>query len=76
MVNIQKHVCLLNCKNSNSGLTLFLHNKQCFIFFKTGCGCHSKGIEDVTECDQDTGKCFCDDGWYGDKCFVGKFFIK
>ena len=44
--------------------------------FNIGCGCHSKGIEDVTECDQDTGKCFCDDGWYGDKCFVGKFFIK
>ena len=44
--------------------------------FNIGCGCHSKGIEDVTECDQDTGKCFCDNGWYGDKCFVGKFFIR
>ena len=44
-------------------------------FFQIGCGCNNGGSVNVTQCHQVTGKCFCENGWYGEKCFVGKIYV-
>ena len=47
------------------------------LHLKTGCGCNEEGTTNGTHtCDQETGTCFCENGWFGEKCYLGKFIQK
>ena len=43
------------------------------VFEKPGCRCNQGHTVNGTNiCHQETGRCYCENGWYGDKCFLGK----
>ena len=47
------------------------------LYLKTGCGCNEEGTKNGSRtCDQDTGTCFCENGWFGKKCYLSKFIQK
>ena len=47
------------------------------LHFKTGCGCNEEGTKNGTRaCDQEIGACSCENGWFGKKCYLGKFIQK
>ena len=64
-----KKTAFLKCK--------FICNELKMLHLKTGCGCNEEGRKNGTHtCDQETGTCFCENGWFGEKCYLGKFIQK
>ena len=44
------------------------------LYLNTGCGCNVEGTKNGSlTCEQDTGTCFCENGWFGKKCYLSKF---
>ena len=43
--------------------------------FLIDCGCNDKGTVDngSRRCDKNTGRCICKSGYFGEKCYLGKF---
>ena len=47
----------------------------CFLIFSCNIVCkvcNEEGTQNGNQCNQDTGHCICNDGWYGYKCLFSK----